>query len=60
MKNFQSRIAVCNQKGGVGKSTSTDYLPSIGISVPVVDLGSVRRVASMSQNVAYSDGRILR
>ena len=23
MKNFQSRIAVCNQKGGVGKSGGT-------------------------------------
>ena len=37
----------------------TGYLLAISISVPVVDLGSVRRVASMSQNVAYSDGRIL-
>ena len=34
----------------------TGYLLAISISVPVVDLGSVRRVASMSQKAAYSDG----
>ncbi len=28
MKNFQSRIAVCNQKGGVGKSTFTVLIAS--------------------------------
>ena len=32
-------IAVCNQKGGVGKSTFTGCLPAVGISVPVVDYG---------------------
>ena len=42
MKKFQSRIAVCNQKGGVGKSTSTDYLPAIGINIPIVDYGYLK------------------
>ena len=42
MKNFQSRIAVCNQKGGVGKSTFTVLLASYlhyiaGHDVLVVD-----------------------
>ena len=34
----------------------TGYLLAISISVPVVDLESVRRVASGAQKVAYSDG----
>lgn len=37
MKDSQSRIAVCNQKGSIGKSTFTGYLPAIGISIPIVD-----------------------
>ena len=46
MKNFQSRIAVCNQKGGVGKSTFTVLLASylhytVGYDMLFVDLGSV-------------------
>ena len=57
-------IAVCNQKGGVGKSTFTVLLASylhytLGQDVLVVDYGywrAVRRVASEPQKAAYSDG----
>nr|WP_278498649.1 ParA family protein [Alistipes onderdonkii] len=57
-------IAVCNQKGGVGKSTFTVLLASylhhtLGQDVLVVDYGywrAVRRVASGAQKAAFSDG----
>lgn len=53
MKDSQSRIAVCNQKGSIGKSTFTGYLPAIGISIPIVDW---RGGASGPQKAVYSDG----
>ena len=65
-------IAVCNQKGGVGKSTFTVLLASylhyiVGHDVLVVDcdywssdMRVVRQLPSVPQKSAFSDGRILR
>ena len=65
-------IAVCNQKGGVGKSTFTVLLASylhyiVGHDVLVVDCDYwssdtrvVRQLPSGAQKASFSDGRILR